>query len=400
MSRVTTKHKHQDNHTNTSNNTYKVAQLSLTDEKNRSVLDTKIKEVKQEFRSLLVKRKDLITRLGKAFEAAILNPKDVCEEIKNCLHQEIVDKIISARDIERYCPDRWKQKTKPKNDNLSFSKQSEQKPQLQIAAMQGGKSVITNETSSITKASEDVNQIHDQSKQDGISVDNNYEAQTTVTNPIIEGELVSYNEPKDNTVSVGDSASSDVVQKLQPHQEYSQHDQKEIKQLKRQLYERTQELVDKISQNAKLSDDLRHFKELQTLQKDDASNNVVQKLARPSDKQIDSLEAQTILQRADEIPVIEFELPIAKENYGIVRDAMANSKASIVVKFDRNKNFLGADPDVVFDISGAKHQDGNVQQIQSDDVAKDEEQTESSEMDEKQKAENLAQIGYSNHALS
>ncbi|MGC2574950.1 MAG: hypothetical protein WA364_25845 [Candidatus Nitrosopolaris sp.] len=35
---------------------------------------------------------------------------------------------------------------------------------------------------------------------------------------------------------------------------------------------------------------------------------------------------------------------------------------------------------MVFDISGAKHQDGNVQQIQSDDVAKDEEQTESSEM--------------------
>jgi hypothetical protein len=374
MSRVTTKHKHQDNHTNTSNNTYKVAQLSLTDEKNRSVLDTKIKEVKQEFRSLLVKRKDLITRLGKAFEAAILNPKDVCEEIKNCLHQEIVDKIISARDIERYCPDRWKQKTKPQNDNLSFSKQSEQKPQLQIAAMQGGKSVITNETSSITKASEDVNQIHDQSKQDGISVDNNYEAQTTVTNPIIEGELVSYNEPKDNTVSVGDSASSDVVQKLQPHQEYSQHDQKEIKQLQRQLYELRQEHVDNVSQIAKLSAEVRHFKELQTLQKDNASNDVVQKLvSQSSDKQIDGLEAQTLkqtsMQTANEIPVIA--VTILKEKYGIVIHAMDNSKASISVKFDRNKNFLGADPDTVFNNSEANHQDTNVQ-IQSQEVAKDE----------------------------
>lgn len=378
MSRVTTKHKHQDNHTNTSNNTSdKVAQLSLTDEKNRSVLDTIIKEVKREFRShhqqLLVKRKDLITRIyGKAFEADISNPKDVCEEIKNCLHLEIVDKIISKRDIERYCPDKWKKNTKPKNDNLSFSKEVEEKPQ-QIAVTQDGKSVIISEPSSITKAPDDVNQIHDQSKQYGISVEDNNEAQTTMTN---QGELVSYNEPKDNTVSVGDSASSDVVQKLQPHQEYSQYDQKEIKQLQRQLYECKQELVDKVSQIAKLSAELRHFKELQTLQKDDASNDVVQKLvSHPSDKQIDGLEAQTLkrtsMQRADEIPVIE--LPILKEKYGIVTDAMDNSKASIVVKFDRDKNFLGADPDVVFDISGANPRDRNVQQIQFEDVAKDEE---------------------------
>ncbi|MGB8934201.1 MAG: hypothetical protein WCC17_03735 [Candidatus Nitrosopolaris sp.] len=69
---------------------------------------------------------------------------------------------------------------------------------------------------------------------------------------------------------------------------------------------------------------------------------------------------------------------------------MDKSKASIFVKFDENKKFLGADPDVVFDIPGSNHRDRNVQRIQSDDVAKDEEQ----------KAENLAQIGYSNHALS
>ena len=87
---------------------------------NKSNLDTTIKEVKQEFRShhqqLLVKREELITRLGKAFEAVISNPKDVCEEIKNCLHEEIAEKVISKRDIERYCPDKWKKKTKPKND--------------------------------------------------------------------------------------------------------------------------------------------------------------------------------------------------------------------------------------------------------------------------------------------
>ena len=43
--------------------------------------------------------------------------------------------------------------------------------------------------------------------------------------------------------------------------------------------------------------------------------------------------------------------------------AMDKSKASIFVKFDGNKNFLGADPDVVFDISGANHLDEHVQQI-------------------------------------
>jgi hypothetical protein len=267
---------------------------------------------------------------------------------------------------------------------MSFSKEVEQKPQ-QIAVTQDGKSVIISEPSSITKAPDGVNQIHDQSKQYG--VDDNNEAPTTVTN---QGVLVSYNEPKDNTVSVGDSASSDVVQKLMPHQEHSQNDQREkampanqitedrdhkIKQLQRELYERTQELVDKISQNAKLSDELRYFKELRTLPKDDASNDVVQKLvSHPSDKQIDGLEAQTIkrtsMQTADEIPV-EF-ISIPREKYGTVRDAMNKSKASIFVKFDRNKNFLGADPDVhdqtAYDNSGANHIDTNVQIQNSKDV--------------------------------
>lgn len=364
MSRATSIGKHQDNHTNTSNNTSDIIapKPSLTDDKNRSKLDAVTEEVKQDLRGLFGKTGKLIEKLGNAVKKVVKKEESICE-IKIRLKEEIAEGIISTRTIELHCPDEWKRKTKPKNEKVSFSKQVEGKPKQQIAPTQDGKSVIANETSGNTEASDDVNQIHDQSKQYGISVDDNSGAQTTVTN---QGELVSYNEPKDNTV--GDSASSDVVQKLQP-----QHDQKEkampvnqiaedrdhkIKQLQRQLYERTQELVDKVCQNAKLSDELRHFKELQTLQKDDASNDVVQKLVNPSDKQIDSLEAQTILQRADEIPGIEFELPIPKEKYGIVRDAMDNSETSIVVKFDRNKNFLGADPDVVFDISGAKHQDG------------------------------------------
>jgi hypothetical protein len=100
----------------------------IFNDKNRSDLETAIKEVKQEIRShhqqLLAKRKELIRRLGKAFQAVISNPKDVCEEIKNCLQEERADGIISTREIERYCPDKWK--TKPKNDNLSFYKQVRQ----------------------------------------------------------------------------------------------------------------------------------------------------------------------------------------------------------------------------------------------------------------------------------
>ncbi|MGA9151703.1 MAG: hypothetical protein WBZ36_14090 [Candidatus Nitrosopolaris sp.] len=98
------------------------------------------------------------------------------------------------------------------------------------------------------------------------------------------------------------------------------------------------------------------------------------------------------------------EFTISKDKYEMVRDAMNKSKTSILVRFDENNRFLSADPDVcsqiVFDNSEDNHQDGNVQRMQSNDVAKDEEQTESSEMDEKQKVENLAQIGYSNHAIS
>jgi hypothetical protein len=264
MSRVTTKHKHPDSHTNASNNTTDRDALkpSLFDEKNGSVLDTTIKEVKQEFRShhqrLLVKRKELITRLGKAFEAVASNPKSICKKIKNSLREEITDKIISARDIERYCPNKWKKNTKPKNDNLSFSKQAEDKPRQQVVVTQEGKSIIVNETSS-----DGINQLHDQTKQNGTDADDNNEVRTTAAN---QGKSVSHNEPTAIT------ESSTIVQKLQSH---------------------------------------------------------------PPDKECSQY----------------VEYRIQREKYGIIRDAMDNSKASIFVKFDRNKNFLGAEPDVVFDIS-------------------------------------------------
>jgi hypothetical protein len=93
---------------------------------NNSELDTVIKEVKQELRVLFLKRKDIIIKLGNEYEKLVVNPESVCEEIKLALHEEIVDLTISSRDIERYCPDKWKKKTKPqKNDKLSFLTKTE-----------------------------------------------------------------------------------------------------------------------------------------------------------------------------------------------------------------------------------------------------------------------------------
>jgi hypothetical protein len=70
---------------------------------------------------VFVKRKDLIVKLGNEFEKFVVNAESICEEIKIALHEEIADHTISSRDIERYCHDNWKKKTKPqKKDNLSF----------------------------------------------------------------------------------------------------------------------------------------------------------------------------------------------------------------------------------------------------------------------------------------
>jgi hypothetical protein len=126
---------------------------SNASEPRQQQLDAVIQEVKLEFRQWkLVKRRDLITKLGNVYENVVSDPKDVCEEIKNALRDEIAEGLISARDIERYCPGKWKKSTKPKacantENELSFSKQVERMPQQQIATTQMGKSVIINESS-------------------------------------------------------------------------------------------------------------------------------------------------------------------------------------------------------------------------------------------------------------
>ena len=62
--------------------------MTLSDDKNRSKLDKKIKEVKQGIRSdhqcWLTKRKDRVISLGNEFVTFVSNPESICEEIKNC----------------------------------------------------------------------------------------------------------------------------------------------------------------------------------------------------------------------------------------------------------------------------------------------------------------------------
>ena len=88
---------------------------------NGSSLDEIIQQVKQEFKSFLIKRRELVLKLGNAFEKVVVNPESICEEIKNVLQDEIAEKVISSRNIEMYCPSKWKRKTKPKNERISFS---------------------------------------------------------------------------------------------------------------------------------------------------------------------------------------------------------------------------------------------------------------------------------------
>jgi hypothetical protein len=90
-------------------------------------IDSVIANVQQEFKNFLIKREQLVIKLGKALGNEHPNKKEnICAEIKGILREEIADGLISRRDIERYSPDEWKKNTKPKkeeNDKLSFSTQ-------------------------------------------------------------------------------------------------------------------------------------------------------------------------------------------------------------------------------------------------------------------------------------
>ena len=129
----------------------------MTDDKNRSEVDSVIEEVKLELRSLFRRSKEQIRKVGNAFKRSGFKEESICELIKNALKEEITEGLISSRSIELHCPPEWKRKTKPKseratsaeqkNEKSSFSSSKEKKPQQQIAATNNGKSVTISEPS-------------------------------------------------------------------------------------------------------------------------------------------------------------------------------------------------------------------------------------------------------------
>jgi len=131
--------------------------------------------------------------------------------------------------------------------------------------------------------SEGVNQFHDHSTQNGIG-----------------NEAVSYNEPNTNIESsiIGDPVSSYAVQKL-------------------------------LSNPSDIGQECSNCLELQ-----DKVNQLTKALKRIS------------IPTADQIPPSGFEIPIPKENYEMVKDAMGKSNSAIFVKCDAGKKFVRAVPDV------------------------------------------------------
>ena len=97
-------------------------------------LDIIIEEVRRELKSILIKRRQLIERLGLAFERVVSNPESICEEIKTCLKEEIATRLISARTIEQACRPEWKKKTKHvlENEKNSFSSIKSESEERQI----------------------------------------------------------------------------------------------------------------------------------------------------------------------------------------------------------------------------------------------------------------------------
>ena len=68
-------------------------ELTLNDKMNSvnsTELDIVIREVKDEFRKMLLKRKELVVKLGNAFEKVVGDPESISEEIKNALRKRLL----------------------------------------------------------------------------------------------------------------------------------------------------------------------------------------------------------------------------------------------------------------------------------------------------------------------
>jgi hypothetical protein len=185
-------------------------------------LDIVIREVKDEFHKMLLKRKELVVKLGSAFEKVVADPESICEEIKTILHEEIAQKLISVRAIERYCPDKWKKKTKPKmpkNDIFSFSKTQKEQYEKAVIDTQGnlvnGTSLEKDDDKTIVTsaaANADKNKIYDNSS----SLHSNYEPVLSYTKDLSEVQSLKHeiNRLKEER-EIEKNAASNAIAKLE-----------------------------------------------------------------------------------------------------------------------------------------------------------------------------------------
>jgi hypothetical protein len=215
--------------------------------------------------------KELILEIARRLdEEGLCERNQISRTIKKILKDKIQEGKVSEKWIEECLAPEYKRKY-TKSEPSSLSKQQHKQQIVEVSTE--GQQVLP---------SEDVNQFHDHSKQNGIG-----------------NEAFSYNKPTANTVSsiIGDSVSSYTVQKLPSN-----------------------------------SSDIGECSSCIELQ--DKVNQLTEALKRIS------------IPTADQISPSGFEIPIPKENYEMVKDAMGKSKNAIVVKCDAGKKFVRAVPDV------------------------------------------------------
>ena len=199
------------------------------------IIDEVIREVKKEFRTFLAKRRELIIRLGEAFEHTVSDNESICEEIKNVLREEITQKLISTRDIERYCPDKWKRKTRPKKkiDKTSISEEEKQDiPELLVRA----------DGSTVTEPADVTNS----SSNNGDDVNN--ERSNFGTRCIHEG-------PSDIQLNEANGASSSLTSS-----DLQLLEQDEIKEFETKIARLQQDLASKSDENLKLQSQVADLK--------------------------------------------------------------------------------------------------------------------------------------------
>jgi hypothetical protein len=102
-------------------------------------------EVKQDLRCLFVKSEELINRLGNALKKIVKRERDICEEIKTALKEEIAEGIISTRTIELHCPPEWRREWKRRTNSESEKNSLSRSQSMAVAKTQDGKSVTVTE---------------------------------------------------------------------------------------------------------------------------------------------------------------------------------------------------------------------------------------------------------------